>query len=291
MMHMKGLKNYKTSIDLGTGNYGKVVEAIHTPSQTKVALKIISKENKNHEIDTLSNSCSSSKGSNEEAFFVNEGTLNDAKVEITSLQTLNHRNIIKLIEVAEDEDQVVLVLEHANSDLMSYMLENDAMSEKEARVVMHQLLQAVNHCHENMICHRDIKLENILISKNGTNSIKLCDFGLSDKMVEGQFLEESCGSIHYASPEIVTNSQYNGTEVDAWSCGVCLYAMITGNFPFSSTSDEKIAKKIKKGIFEIPYYLSVNAESLITRLLDVNPLTRWNVQKALDCNWFKEFPT
>ena len=116
-------------------------------------------------------------------------------------------------------------------------------SEDEGRHYFHQLLSAVEYCHLHLITHRDIKPENLIVDKG--NNLKLCDFGLSNFLRDGEFLRTSCGSPNYASPEVISGDKYCGTEVDIWSTGIVLYAMLTGMLPFDENNINQLFAKIK----------------------------------------------
>lgn len=186
---------------------------------------------------------------------------------------MNHINIAHLFDVIETEEEFILVLEWCSQDLAQVLKEETTNDEKFAKKIFFQLLQALNYCHSKMITHRDIKLENILLSGNDT--IKLADFGFSCKMPIGSFIKESLGSFYSTAPEILKGESYNGTEIDAWSCGVALYRMLLGKYPFYFKPTDLHAIKRNntffKGNFEIPFFLNDDPEDLIVRLLDVNP--------------------
>jgi serine/threonine protein kinase len=154
--------------------------------------------------------------------------------EIAVFKCVNHPNIIKLFEITEDENNLHLIMEHADKgDLLTFIKNNGTLSEATALNFLKQLAEAVEYLHlEKSIAHRDIKLANILItSKN--NNIKLADFGLSnfyDK--EKMQLRTCCGSPCYSAPEILIGCQYNPIVADIWSLGVVLYSMIEGCLPF-----------------------------------------------------------
>lgn len=119
----------------------------------------------------------------------------------------------------------------------------------------------MEYCHQYLVAHRDLKPENILIDAHDT--IKICDFGLSNLMKDGKFLKTSCGSPNYAAPEIIEGKKYCGTEVDAWSCGVILYALLTGMLPFDDDEIPVLFSKIKRGKFNMPNFLSKNAKDIL----------------------------
>jgi serine/threonine protein kinase len=97
------------------------------------------------------------------------------------------------------------------------------------------------------------KPENILL--DGNKDIKIADFGLSNTMKDGQFMKTSCGSPNYAAPEIIKGHLYAGPEVDIWSCGVILYAMLCGRLPFDDDHMPRLLRKIQVGVFTVPRFV------------------------------------
>ena len=102
--------------------------------------------------------------------------------------------------------------------------------------------------------HRDLKPENLLLDHR--KNIKLVDFGLSNTYKQGETLKTACGSPCYAAPEMIAGEAYHGSKVDVWSCGVILYAMVCGYLPFEDPDQSKLYKKITKGEFKIPFFVS-----------------------------------
>ena len=88
--------------------------------------------------------------------------------------------------------------------------------------------------HTECIAHRDLKLENILLVND--KMIKVADFGLSNKIKDGESLLTSCGSPNYAAPEVIDGTPYDAMQADVWSCGVILYSLLVGTLPFESES-------------------------------------------------------
>ncbi len=119
------------------------------------------------------------------------------------------------------------------------------MSERESRRLFQQLLSAIGYMHSHQIVHRDLKPENILLTKYPQRNVKLADFGLSKYLEDGELLRTSCGSPNYAAPEVVTGSLYGGPEIDVWSAGVILYAMLTGSLPFAEQHLPTLFNKIR----------------------------------------------
>ena len=145
------------------------------------------------------------------------------------------------------------------------------------------MLSAVGYCHSFNICHRDLKPENILLTQDLT--IKIADFGMA-ALHQGpdHKLKTSCGSPHYAAPELIKGSQYRGEKVDIWSMGVILFATLAGRLPFDVDGNGKdwltpLLSKIKIGEFEMAPQFSLEACNLIWRILQVNPRNRIDMKQ------------
>ncbi|CAN6452351.1 unnamed protein product [Victoria cruziana] len=136
-----------------------------------------------------------------------------------------------------------------------------------------------------MVVHRDLKPENILLDSKC--NVKIADFGLSNIMRDGHFLKTSCGSPNYAAPEVISGKLYAGPEVDVWSCGVILYALLCGSLPFDDENIPNLFKKIKGGIYTLPSHLSVGARDLIPRMLVVDPMKRITIPEIRQHVWFQ----
>lgn len=104
------------------------------------------------------------------------------------------------------------------------------------------MLSAVEYIHGQNIAHRDIKLENILMIDD--DLVKICDFGLSNYMKDGELLTTLCGSLNYCSPEIIKDQPYEGTSLDVWSLGVCLFYLLAKEYPFEAELNSQVSKKI-----------------------------------------------
>ncbi|KAK4409827.1 SNF1-related protein kinase catalytic subunit alpha KIN10 [Sesamum angolense] len=143
----------------------------------------------------------------------------------------------------------------------------------------------VEYCHRNMVVHRDLKPENLLLDSKC--NVKIADFGLSNIMRDGHFLKTSCGSPNYAAPEVISGKLYAGPEVDVWSCGVILYALLCGTLPFDDENIPNLFKKIKGGIYTLPSHLSAGARDLIPRMLIVDPMKRMTIPEIRAHPWFQ----
>ena len=139
--------------------------------------------------------------------------------------------------------------------------------------------------HENNIAHRDLKPENVLLGENG--EAKLSDFGLSVALREFEdFTSTSCGSPCYASPEILAGDPYNTFVSDIWSAGVVLYAMVSGQLPWTKRNKAQLYYQIRKGRYQIPSFISNECSDLINSMLKVSPNKRISLEKALNHPFF-----
>lgn len=131
--------------------------------------------------------------------------------------------------------------------------------------------------------HRDLKPENLLL--DGELNIKLIDFGLANAMKDSQALSTACGSPNYAAPEVISGQSYGGQEVDIWSCGVILYAMVCGSLPFDDEQLAILFTKIKQGNYHMPRQISADVKDLIKRMLQTNPVKRITLPEIKRHRW------
>ena len=196
-----------------------------------------------------------------------------------------HPHIIRLYEVIETASDIYVVMEYVKSgELFDYIVEKGRLVEDEARHFFQQIISGVEYCHRHMVVHRDLKPENLLLDSRA--NVKIADFGLSNVMRDGHFLKTSCGSPNYAAPEVISGKLYAGPEVDVWSCGVILYALLCGSLPFDDENIPNLFKKIKGGIYTLPSHLSPGARDLIPRMLLVDPLKRITIPEIRQHPWF-----
>jgi len=206
--------------------------------------------------------------------------------EINILHLCTHPHIIRLYEVIDTPTDIFLVNEYVSGgELFDYIVSKGRLSADEARNFFHQIISGVEYCHFQKIVHRDLKPENLLLDAN--LNIKIADFGLSNLMRDGDFLRTSCGSPNYAAPEVISGHLYAGPEVDVWSCGVILYALLCGSLPFDDESIPNLFKKIKSGMYSLPTHLSQLARNLIPRMLEVDPMKRITIPEIRLHPWFQ----
>lgn len=182
-----------------------------------------------------------------------------------------------------------LVLEYIEGgELFDYLIKKGRLDEREAINYFRQIIYGVDYCHRFNICHRDLKPENLLLDKH--RNIKIADFGMAALETNGRMLETSCGSPHYASPEIVAGKNYHGAPSDIWSCGIILFALLTGHLPFDDENIRRLLLKVQTGKYTMPPDLSPEAKDLIARMLQVDPAARISMKGILRHPLFRKYP-
>ncbi|XP_026854318.1 5'-AMP-activated protein kinase catalytic subunit alpha-1 [Electrophorus electricus] len=249
---------------LGVGTFGKVKVGQHELTKHQVAVKILNRQ-KIRSLDVVGK----------------------IRREIQNLKLFRHPHIIKLYQVICTPTDIFMVMEYVSGgELFDYICKNGKLDEKESRRLFQQIISAVDYCHRHMVVHRDLKPENVLLDAH--MNAKIADFGLSNMMSDGEFLRTSCGSPNYAAPEVISGRLYAGPEVDIWSSGVILYALLCGTLPFDDDHVPTLFKKICDGIFFTPQYLNPAVISLLKHMLQVDPMKRATIKEIRQDEWFKE---
>ncbi|XP_064476718.1 5'-AMP-activated protein kinase catalytic subunit alpha-2-like isoform X2 [Ornithodoros turicata] len=249
---------------LGVGTFGKVKTARHQLTGHKVAVKILNRQK-----------------------IKNLDVVGKIRREIQNLKLFRHPHIIKLYQVISTPTDIFMIMEYVcGGELFDYIVKHGKLKESDARRFFQQIISGVDYCHRHMVVHRDLKPENLLLDQN--LNVKIADFGLSNMMMDGEFLRTSCGSPNYAAPEVISGKLYAGPEVDIWSCGVILYALLCGTLPFDDEHVPTLFRKIKSGIFPIPDYLNRSVVSLLIHTLQVDPMKRATMEDIKNHEWFKK---
>lgn len=254
---------YELDRTIGTGGFGKVKLATHTLTGAKVAVKIMDKTKLGKDLPRV-------------------------KLEISALKSLSHPNICKLYQVIETETHCYVVMEYcAGGELFDHIVEKSRLSEMESRMFFRQIISAVSYLHDSGYAHRDLKPENVLLDRD--QNLKIIDFGLCAKPQGGMdsLLLTSCGSPTYAAPELIQGVQYHGSGVDIWSMGVILYTLLCGCLPFESDNIEELFRKILRGKYVEPGWLSSGSKRLLRRMLCVDPAKRISIGELINDPWIK----
>ncbi|KAI9480431.1 MAG: kinase-like domain-containing protein [Benjaminiella poitrasii] len=259
---------YFLSKTLGKGSMGKVKLALNTDTNEKVAVKIVSRKL------TTPNTSRKQEISREIR------TIREASIMLL----LDHPHIAKMHEMVLLDDFYYLFMEYVDGgQLLDYIISHGRLKERHARHIARQIASALDYCHRNSIVHRDLKVENILISRGG--NIKIIDFGLSNLFSPTSHLSTFCGSLYFAAPELLDGRMYTGPEVDIWSFGVVIYVLVTGQVPFDDPTMAGMHAKVKHGNVEYPSYLSTDCRHLLQRMLVTNREKRSTMSEIITHTW------
>ncbi|KAF8329805.1 uncharacterized protein EI90DRAFT_2996982 [Cantharellus anzutake] len=280
----KLLGMYTLTKTLGAGSMGKVKLAINNVNGEQLAVKIVSRKaamvanNNNDPNDpppTASFIKAASKEASKEIRTVREASLS---------MLLYHPYICGMREFIIHQNHYYMVFEYVNGgQMLDYIISHGRLRERVARKFARQIGSALEYCHLNNVVHRDLKIENILISQSG--NIKIIDFGLSNLYDPLNHLSTFCGSLYFAAPELLNAKVYTGPEVDVWSFGVVLYVLVCGKVPFDDQSMPALHAKIKRGNVEYPVWLSAECKHLLMRMLVTNPNARATMQEVMSHPW------
>ncbi|KAL4917648.1 hypothetical protein BDW62DRAFT_83922 [Aspergillus aurantiobrunneus] len=260
---------------LGAGSMGKVKVGKHMETGEQVAIKIVPRQ------------------STEEHRSAREAERADRSKEIRTareaaiVSLVNHPYICGMRDVVRTNYHWYMLFELVNGgQMLDYIISHGKLKEKQARKFARQIASALDYCHRNSIVHRDLKIENILISKTG--DIKIIDFGLSNLFSPRSLLKTFCGSLYFAAPELLQARQYTGPEVDVWSFGIVLYVLVCGKVPFDDQSMPKLHAKIKQGAFEYPPGLTAECRHIISRMLVTDPKQRASLGEIMSHPWMNK---
>ncbi|XP_051234735.1 serine/threonine-protein kinase BRSK2-like isoform X7 [Dicentrarchus labrax] len=252
---------YRLEKTLGKGQTGLVKLGIHCVTCQKVAIKIVNREK------------------------LSESVLMKVEREIAILKLIEHPHVLKLHDVYENKKYLYLVLEHVSGgELFDYLVKKGRLTPKEARKFFRQIISALDFCHSHSICHRDLKPENLLLDEK--NNIRIADFGMASLQVGDSLLETSCGSPHYACPEVIRGEKYDGRKADAWSCGVILFALLVGALPFDDDNLRNLLEKVKLGVFHMPHFIPPDCQNLLRGMIEVDATKRLTLEQIQKHTWY-----
>lgn len=260
---------YDMKSTLGEGKFGLVKLGIHKKTGEKVAIKIIKKE-------TMDNK-----------------DLELVRSEIDIMKLCRHKNVVRLLDHFENSEFIYIVMEYLEGGDLGHFFKKNKFNfnENQGALVIRQILEGLEYLHKYGVVHRDLKPDNIMLSKsNSLSEIKIMDFGLSKIMSPLEKAADGFGTLSFVAPEVLIRKPYN-KEVDIWSVGITLYYMLTGLLPFDDDSDneEIIAKKI---VFSQLSFndkkwskFSTGVKDFITLCLIKDPEKREPTDKLLAHKW------
>jgi 5'-AMP-activated protein kinase, catalytic alpha subunit len=250
---------------LGEGTFGEVKLAVHTPTNERVAAKVLEKSR----IKTIAD-------------------VKRVSREIRILKRVRHDNVIHLYEVLDTPNAIYFITESCDGgELFDYIVRHQRLLEPQAAFFFRQLVEGVSYLHTQDVTHRDLKPENLLLqsSRHGWR-LKIIDFGLSNTHEGNRMLQTACGSPCYAAPEMIAGKRYHGPSADIWSMGVVLFTLVAGFLPFEDANTSALYKKILAGSYQVPRWVSADARDLLSIVLNTNPAARADMTQIRQHPWF-----
>jgi len=221
----------------------------------------------------------------------NEHTRNNLIREIAILREVRHENVLHAIDILETEQFLFIILPMMEGDLFNLIKGSSHFTEEQARDISRQTARGLDYLHSIGICHRDLKPDNILyrIDKEGHIQVCIADFGLSKLYGRGELMTTSCGTLHYAAPEVVAHKSAYDEKCDMWGFGVIVYILLTGYFPIHNKDRKILAEMIMAGEYDTNNFdecgVSEPARKLIGRLLQLDPKARPSAAEILADPW------
>ncbi|KAI4325511.1 hypothetical protein MLD38_030899 [Melastoma candidum] len=215
--------------------------------------------------------------------------------EIINHRSLRHPNIIKFKEIVLSPTHLAIVMEYAaGGELFERICKVGRFGEDEARYFFQQLISGVSYCHAMQVCHRDLKLENTLLDGSPAPRLKICDFGYSKSAVLHSQPKSTVGTPAYIAPEVLQRpvEAYDGKIADVWSCGVTLYVMLIGAYPFEDPEQPRDFRSMIQRIVNVQYSIpdgipiSHECHHLMSRIFVGNPAARITIAEIKSHPWF-----
>jgi serine/threonine protein kinase len=262
------MKGYGVSESIGSGNYAEVYEAYSLKKSKNVAVKVIDlkKANQNYRVNFLPR-------------------------EFEVLRQLKHPGFIKIYEISQTHSKIFIVMElAAKGTIADWLRDRGSLSENTAWAMFKEVLEALHYMHSLHIAHRDIKLENILLTAKFHP--KLSDFSYAI-IFEGKskLSDTFCGSLPYFSPEILQRKPYNPLICDVWSLGVCLFIMLNDGLPFKIADDNVMLNKQLSHDWhfrtKVEAKLSQELKLIVSKMLEPDVRKRATTDMLMKDQWIR----
>lgn len=252
---------YQVGRYLGRGASATVWEAAHSDSSMRVAVKVFD------------------QGSRDKK---------QAHRELRVLSRVQHPSVLEAMEVVETSLYSQLVTELLDGEsLRAYTQRqpNHRLEESAAQNLYQQVVEGISFCHDRLVVHRDLKLENLLLDKSAER-VKIIDFGFATQVAtRSTKLRAFCGTPSYMAPEIVKGESYSGFATDVWALGVVVFALLAGSLPFTARTEMQLYAKIRRGIFSIPDSLGESVRRLVRAMMRLEASSRPSAAAVLRQSW------
>lgn len=222
---------------------------------------------------------------------------NNVEREIQNMRLLRHPHIIQFQEILLTPTHLAIVMEYAEGgELFDRIVQAGRFTEPQARYYFQQLICGVEYCHRQGICHRDLKLENTLLdkvpSRENPPRVKICDFGYSKNGLMHSQPKSTVGTPAYIAPEVLQRKEYSGYQADVWSCGVTLYVMLVGAYPFEDPKEPRNFRKTIERIMGVHYHIPAElgiteqCQDLLAKIFVAQPKQRITIEGIRQHPWF-----
>lgn len=256
---------------IGEGSYSKVKEVIDSETLERRAIKIMTKQR----LKKIPNG--------EE----------NVRRETRLMSRLNHKNVIKLVDVLynEEKQKLYVVMEYCVTVLQELFerAPNNKLPISQAHHYFVQLIDGLEYMHSQGIIHKDIKPSNLLI--DNSDVIKITDLGVSEQLDlfdPADWCSASQGSPAFQAPEVAEGvEKFSGFKIDVWSSGVTLYCITTGKYPFEGENIYRLFETISKGIFMMPDDVDPALQNLLYGMLDKDPISRFSLIQVKEHEWVR----
>lgn len=266
--------SYIVDKKIGVGSFSVVFRAHHHVTHQTVAIKSITRSKIN----------------------VNDKLKSNLEREIEVMKSMEHSNILRLIEVINTEKHIYLILEYCNHGDLHHLIQRHksrGMDLQLIRELATQLLSGLEYLSSRNLVHRDVKPHNLLlhtvVSEGGEErlELKFADFGFARALAPEEMTKSMCCSPLYAAPELLSGSTYDA-RVDLWSAGIVLYEMLTGEVPFRASNHVQLVQRIQRDpTLHFPGHTATTPSSqqqqhlqqLIRSLVQLNPQARSDASK------------
>ncbi|KAG5336572.1 TSSK1 kinase, partial [Acromyrmex charruanus] len=214
--------------------------------------------------------------------------------ELEILTKIENPHIIQVHSILQRGPRVFIFMRYAdNGDLLDFVKSNGVVPEQQSRLWFRQMASGLHYLHSKNIAHRDLKCENILLSRKF--NVKLADFGFARFCMDHEgrrvLSQTYCGSAAYAAPEVVAGTPYNPKLADVWSLGIILFIMLNGTMPFD---DENLPKLLKDQISRnwvfrsrVRDTVSTLAKNIVRQILEPDITLRLTLERVLGHEWVR----
>ncbi|GMH39178.1 hypothetical protein BSKO_07076 [Bryopsis sp. KO-2023] len=270
---LEGHPRYEKISDLNSGSFGFVTKAKDKVTGRTVAIKFLQ------------------RGDRIQRY---------VEREILNHKSLRHPHVVQFYEIFLTEQFLAIVMEYADQgDLFLFVQRQVRLREDLARWIFQQLVFGLDYCHKRGVANRDVKLENVLLqSGHRLPLVKLCDFGYSKHEEWDSAARSRVGTPDYMAPEVVRTREgaYDAKMSDIWSCGVVLFVMLVGQYPFSRNEDNRMTEdqrqrsvlsRIMSLNYHLPSDLTPECRDLIKKILKDDPKQRITISEIMQHPWYK----